>query len=104
MELPGSFSGKFNSPIPHRGPEPSHRISFAIFIKDEARVFNTPLNSTSAQWVANPSNLFLPVINGLPVNSAILAADLTANSGCVFKPVPTAVPPSASSYNLGSPH
>ena len=30
IELPGSFSGRINSPRPQRGPEPRYRMSFAI--------------------------------------------------------------------------
>ena len=33
IELPGSFSGSFSSPRPHRGPEPSKRMSLAIFVQ-----------------------------------------------------------------------
>ena len=36
-------------------------------------------------------------VNGSPVISAIFAAARSANSGCVLRPVPTAVPPIASS-------
>jgi hypothetical protein len=31
IDEPGSFSGKLNSPRPQRGPEPSQRMSLAIF-------------------------------------------------------------------------
>ena len=34
IEEPGSFSGRFSSPSPLRGPEPSHRRSSAILISD----------------------------------------------------------------------
>jgi hypothetical protein len=56
MEEPGSFSGKRSSPRPQRGPLPKNRISFAIFMRDTATVFNDPLTSTSASWAANASN------------------------------------------------
>ena len=36
IELPGSFSGSFNSPSPQRGPEPSSRMSLAILVSDTA--------------------------------------------------------------------
>ena len=48
MELPGSFAGILISPIPQRGPEASQRMSLAIFIKEAAKVFSTPLISTKA--------------------------------------------------------
>lgn len=57
MLLPGSFSGKDNSPRPHLGPEPRKRISFAIFIRLQAITFNAPCNSTIASWAARASNL-----------------------------------------------
>ena len=38
IDEPGSFSGRVSSPSPLRGPEPSHRMSFAIFIEDAASV------------------------------------------------------------------
>ena len=46
--LPGSFAGRDSSPNPQRGPEPSQRTSFAIFIKLTASVFNAPLAATIA--------------------------------------------------------
>jgi hypothetical protein len=55
--LPGSFSGKDNSPRPHLGPEPRNRISLAIFIKLQAMTFRAPCNSIIASWAANASNL-----------------------------------------------
>ena len=42
MDEPGSFSGMFSSPIPHRGPDADHRISFAILNNEPATVFNAP--------------------------------------------------------------
>ena len=48
IELPGSFAGKMSSPIPQRGPYPSHLISLAIFMSEQASVFITPLASTTA--------------------------------------------------------
>ena len=97
MELPGSFSGMSSSPTPHRGPEASIRMSLAIFIKDAARVFTAPLANTTASCAAKASNLLGAERKGSPVILAILAAALSAKSGCVLRPVPTAVPPSASS-------
>ena len=42
MEDPGSFSGKFNSPKPDRGPEAKKRISLIIFKIETAKVFKEP--------------------------------------------------------------
>lgn len=40
--LPGSFSGRINSPKPHRGPEARKRRSLPIFIKLHAITFKAP--------------------------------------------------------------
>ena len=48
IEEPGSFAGKINSPYPALGPEPKNLISFAIFIKDTAKVFKIPEKLTMA--------------------------------------------------------
>ncbi len=61
--LPGSFSGIVISPRPHRGPLASNRMSFAIFISEQASVFSEPLTSTSVSWDANDSNLFGAEVN-----------------------------------------
>ena len=42
MDEPGSFEGKINSPYPALGPEPKNLMSFAIFIRHTAVVFNVP--------------------------------------------------------------
>src|SRR3990167_8308056 len=98
MDEPGSFAGKINSPKPQRGPEPNHRTSLATFINAHASVFNAPLAKTKASCAAKAANLLGAEINGNPVMAAMWAAANSANSGCVFKPVPTAVPPMANSY------
>ena len=36
IEEPGSFSGRCSSPRPERGPEPSSRMSLAIFSSEAA--------------------------------------------------------------------
>src|SRR5579862_8660999 len=66
IEEPGSFAGKINSPKPQRGPDPSQRISFAIFIKAQAKVFNAPLANTNASCAANAANLLGALTNGNP--------------------------------------
>ena len=50
MELPGCVAGNRISPMPHRGPLPSQRISFAILKRVTAIVFNSPLASTTASF------------------------------------------------------
>ncbi len=51
--------------------------------------------------VASDSNLLGAVTKGSFVKSATDFAALTAKSGWEFNPVPTAVPPKASSYKRG---
>ena len=48
IDEPGSFGGSTSSPSPLRGPEPSHRMSSAIFMSDTARVRSAPLACTRA--------------------------------------------------------
>ena len=97
IELPGSFSGSRSSPSPERGPEPSQRMSLAIFISAAASVFRAPDASTIASCAASASNLLGALTNGSPVSRPIQAATRSANPGGAFSPVPTAVPPNASS-------
>ena len=97
IDEPGSFSGRISSPSPLRGPEPSHRMSFAIFISDAASVASAPDVNTIASCAASAANLFGAETNGSPVSSAIFAAVASPNPGGAFNPVPTAVPPIASS-------
>ena len=97
IDEPGSFSGSSSSPRPARGPEPSQRTSFAIFMQLTASVFTAPLAKTMSSCAASAANLLRALVNGRPVMSAIFAAARSANSGWVFRPVPTAVPPIASS-------
>ena len=58
IELPGSISGNCSSPRPHRGPEASHRMSFAILKRATANVFSAPLALTTASRHASASNAF----------------------------------------------
>ena len=97
MDEPGSFSGRTSSPSPLRGPEPSQRRSSAIFISETARVRSAPWVNTRASWAARAANLLGAVTKGSPVMSAIASATRSPNSGCVLSPVPTALPPAASS-------
>ena len=45
---PGSFAGRESSPKPHRGPDPSHLTSLAIFINEAESVFRAPEAATMA--------------------------------------------------------
>ena len=59
MEDPGSFSGKFNSPKPERGPEAKKRISLIIFKIETAKVFKEFEKAISESCEAIASNLFI---------------------------------------------
>ena len=48
IELPGSFSGRRNSPRPARGPLPIRRTSLPILVKAMASIFSAPWKDTSA--------------------------------------------------------
>ena len=50
MEDPGCTAGRISSPNPARGPEPSQRMSLAIFERETAIVFKAPEVSTAASW------------------------------------------------------
>ena len=58
IDEPGSFDGRINSPYPALGPDPKNLISLAIFVKETARVFNTPEKFTTASCAAKAENLF----------------------------------------------
>ena len=83
--------------MPERGPEANIRTSLAILFNETASCFKAPCVSTMASFAANASNLLAAVINGCPVNSAIYSATFTSYPSGVFNPVPTAVPPKATS-------
>jgi hypothetical protein len=68
MLEPGSFSGRFNSPSPHRGPDARKRTSFAILNRSAAAAFNAPLKRTTGPWEARAWNLLGAVTKGFPVN------------------------------------
>ena len=46
IDEPGSFSGSLSSPKPQRGPEPSRRMSLAIFVRLAASTLSAPDSST----------------------------------------------------------
>jgi hypothetical protein len=74
IEEPGSFSGRDNSPSPLLGPDPKNLISFAIFMRDTARVFRDPLKWTKASLQARDSNLFEAGLKSNPVSFFKLSA------------------------------
>ena len=102
IELPGSFSGIDDFAEAGARTGGSQRTSLAIFISADASVLSAPCSATSGSWPPSAANLFGALLNGRPVRLAMCRALRSANSGCVLRPVPTAVPPSASSYTSGS--
>mmetsp|Transcript_56705 Transcript_56705/g.139411 ORF Transcript_56705/g.139411 Transcript_56705/m.139411 type:complete len:204 (+) Transcript_56705:220-831(+) len=102
IDEPGSFSGSSSSATPARGPEPSRRTSLATFMSDTASVLSAPLRCTRPSHAASASNLLGAVTNGSDVRRATSAANASAKPTRWLRPVPTAVPPCASSYTPGS--
>ena len=95
MEDPGSLEGKINSPYPALGPDPRNLISFAIFIKQTARVFNDPEKFTISSCAAKAANLFLVGLKGNFVIFFISLIIFLSKFFLLLIPVPTAVPPCA---------
>ena len=102
IELPGSLAGSITSAKPARGPEPSRRKSLAIFIKVTASVFKAPDKLTNGSWPAKAANLLGAEVRRKRVAEANSRAILSAKLALAFKPVPTAVPPCASSPTAGN--
>ena len=78
IEDPGSFSGSTSSPSPARGPDPSQRMSLAIFASGTASPRSPEDAAASASEPPSAANLFGAVTNGYPVASAI--SDATSNT------------------------
>ena len=53
---------------------------------------------TSGSWPAMAANRLDATAKGSPRRSASICATRRPNSGCVFMPVPTAVPPMAKAW------
>ena len=98
IEDPGSFSGRISSPSPARDREPSQRMSLAILASGTASPRSPAEAAATASEPASAANLLGAVTNGYPVAAAISAATSAPNPGGALSPVPTAVPPTASSY------
>jgi hypothetical protein len=97
MEEPGWVSGRRISPMPQRGPEPSQRMSLPILIKLTATVLRAPLISTEASLAPWASKWLIASRNRHLDLWLIREIAFLAKRGCVFIPVPTAVPPKGSS-------
>ena len=98
IDEPGSFTGRINSLYPALGPEPKYLMSFAIFIRHTAAVFNVPEKFTIASWAANAANLFFAGLKFIFVILLISLQIFLSKFFLVFIPVPTAVPPCAKKF------
>ena len=102
IEEPFCSSGRISSPSPARGPEPIQRMSFAIFVSEAATTLSAPEVSISASRLACASKWSSGAAIGSREASASRVRTRWANSGCVFSPVPVAVPPSGICPSRGS--
>ena len=102
IELPGSFDGIVISPRPQRGPLASQRTSLAIFMRFVASPFKAPCAKTISSFAESAWNLFGAVRKSSPVMSLTTRATSSAKPSGALSPVPTAVPPKASSFKNGS--
>ncbi len=80
--------------MPARGPEPMSARSFAIFVSETATTFSAPDSSTSASRLPCASNGSAGASILSFVSFVSCVRTFSANFGCVFRPVPVAVPPS----------
>ena len=94
IELPFCSSGRKISPSPARGPEPIQRRSLAILVSETASTFSAALASTRPSRLACASNGSAggEMVNPVSLDRRSLTS--SAKRGCVFRPVPVAVPPS----------
>ena len=102
IDEPFCNSGSAISDRPVRGPEPISARSWAIFVSETATTLSAPESSTSASRLACASNGSAGGSAETFVASAIRARTPAANSGCVLRPVPMAVPPSGICATRGS--
>ena len=103
IELPGCRSGSCSSPRPVSGPEPIQRMSLAILVSDTAIVFSAPDASTKPSRAACASKESTAVrSSAMPVWSLSTSTTFSPNPSGALSPVPTAVPPMASSPRRGS--
>ena len=102
MLEPGWMAGSVISPSPQRGPLFMSRTSLAIFIRLAATLLSAPLAQHAPSCAPCASKWFGASAKCVPVSAVSSAAIRRPNSGCVFRPVPTAVPPIASSRKSGS--
>ena len=86
------------SPSPPSGPLPIHLRSLAIFVRATARLLLADEANKDLSWELIAWNKSLEGLKLSPVFLLISSHALIPTSGCVLTPVPTAVPPIASSW------
>ena len=99
---PGWTVGSVISARPQRGPLFMRRTSPAILIRLAATPPSAPLAQPAASCAPWASKWFRASENSEPASFPISAAMRRPKSGWVLRPVPTAVPPIASSRRSGS--
>ncbi len=67
IDEPGSLGGSTSSASPLLGPDPSQRMSSAIFVSDTDSVRSVALACTRASWAARAANLLGAETKGSPV-------------------------------------
>ena len=97
IELPGSFSGMVELAQPACGPGRQPAQVVGDLHQRRGQRLEGPRAKTSASCAGERLDLLGRSRTAGPVSSAIRWATAPANSGWAFSPVPTAVPPSASS-------
>ena len=101
---PGSFSGIWSVRQFHIAVHSaSSRTSFAIFIKLTANCFSAPWDSTMASWAGKCLKLILGRSKRMPREGCDVSQPPSASIALrrVLIPVPTAVPPRATSLQTG---
>ena len=96
IDEPFCSSGRRSSERPARGPEPISARSLAILIIETATTLSAPESSTSESRLAWASKGSRGAEISMPMSFETSARTFSANSGCVLRPVPVAVPPRGS--------
>ena len=97
IDEPGWRSGIWISARPPSGPEPIHRMSLAIFMRPQASPLSAPLIMTMSSRAPCASKWSSASRTSIFSRVARISQTCDANFGSELMPVPTAVPPIASS-------
>ena len=99
IDEPGSLAGRISSLSPQRGPEASQRMSLAIFISGTASPRSAGVARDHGVEAALGGELVGRGHERLAGQLGDLGRTSAPKPGGAFRPVPTAVPPMASSYS-----